>query len=110
MWYGTRGGVWVLSASDCSYWYCSCRAWASDEAWKVCPMLTKIFGRAKMTYQGVREQAAISDCCRNRDLMPRWRGPEVMEDDREAMGFVCHQCGREFLPADVQGRRLIRDE
>lgn len=73
-------------------------------------MLTKIFGRAKMTYQGVAEQAPLSECCRGRELMPRWRGPQVMEDDSQAMGFVCHACGREFLPADVQGRRLIRDE
>jgi hypothetical protein len=73
-------------------------------------MLTRIFGRPKMTYRGVDRQAAISDCCRSHDLMPRWRGPQVMEDDSKAMGFVCHQCGREFLPSDVHGRRLIRDE
>ena len=73
-------------------------------------MLSKIFGRAKMTYRGVREQPPIGECCRNRDLMPRWRGPQVMDDDSRAMGFVCHQCGREFLPADVRGRRLVRTE
>lgn len=73
-------------------------------------MLTKIFGRAKMTYRGVAKQRPISECCRNHDLMPRWRGPQVMEDDSKAMGFVCHQCGREFLPGDVRDRRLVRDE
>lgn len=70
--------------------------------------LSSIFGRAKMTYRGVADRPAISDCCVNRTLMPRWRGPQVMEDDSLAMGFVCHRCGREFLPGDVQGRRLIR--
>lgn len=73
-------------------------------------MLTKIFGNAKMTYRGVLRQQPISECCLNHDLMPRWRGPQVMEDDSKAMGWVCHQCGREFLPSDVRGRRLIRDE
>ena len=70
--------------------------------------LTKIFGRAKMTYKAVDRQPSISECCVNRKLMPRWRGPQVMEDDRLAMGYVCHACGREFLPSDVQDRRLIR--
>ncbi|MEX1022065.1 MAG: hypothetical protein WD058_02850 [Dehalococcoidia bacterium] len=73
-------------------------------------MLTKIFGRPKMTYRGVAEQRPISDCCRDHDLMPRWRGPDVMDDDAKAMGFVCHHCGREYLPGDVSGRRLVRDE
>ena len=70
--------------------------------------LTSIFGRAKMTYRGSAASPAISECCVNRALMPRWRGPQVMEDDSLAMGFVCHRCGREFLPTDVEGRRLIR--
>lgn len=73
-------------------------------------MLTKIFGRASMTYRGVAEQRSISECCRNHDLMPRWRAPQDMDDDTKAIGFVCHRCGREFLPPDVHGRRLIRDE
>lgn len=73
-------------------------------------MLSKIFGRAKMTYRGVESPGSISECCRSHDLMPRWRGPQVMEDDSKAMGWVCHQCGREFLPHDVQNRRLIRTE
>ena len=70
--------------------------------------LSSIFGRAKMTYRGAADRPAISDCCVNRALMPRWRGPQVMEDDSLAMGFVCHRCGREYLPSDVQNRRLIR--
>ncbi|MCK9487524.1 MAG: hypothetical protein M0R73_12645 [Dehalococcoidia bacterium] len=73
-------------------------------------MLTKIFGDARMTYRGVARQRAISECCLNTDLMPRWRGPQVMDDDSKAMGWVCHSCGREFLPADVENRRLIRAE
>ncbi len=72
------------------------------------PSLTSIFGRAKMTYRGSAASPSISECCVNRRLMPRWRGPEVMEDDSLAMGFVCHRCGREFLPGDVKDRRLIR--
>ncbi len=70
--------------------------------------LSAIFGRPKMTYRGVRIQPPVSECCVNRKLMPRWRGPQVMEDDRLAMGYVCHACGREFLPGDVRDRRLIR--
>lgn len=70
--------------------------------------LSSIFGRAKMTYRGTAESPAISDCCVNRRLMPRWRGPQAMGDDSLAMGFVCHRCGREFLPGDVKDRRLIR--
>ena len=70
--------------------------------------LSKIFGRPKMTYRGVAVQPPISECCVNRRLMPRWRGPQVMEDDSLAMGFVCHACGREFLPSDVRNRRLVR--
>lgn len=41
------------------------------------------------------------------ELMPRWRGPEVMDDDANAMGYVCHPCGREFLPVLVRDRKLI---
>lgn len=72
------------------------------------PGLAAIFGRPKMTYKGVDRQPPISECCMNRTLMPRWRGPQVMEDDRYAMGFVCHACGREFLPSSVQNRRLVQ--
>ena len=35
--------------------------------------------------------------------MPRWRGPEQMDDDTNALGFVCHACGREF------GHDMVRD-
>lgn len=71
-------------------------------------LLSKVFGRPKMTYKGVSAQPPISECCVTHPLMPRWRGPQVMEDDSQAMGFVCHECGREYLPDDVQNRRLIR--
>jgi predicted nucleic acid-binding Zn-ribbon protein len=70
--------------------------------------LSRIFGRARMTYSGVTGQPSIDECCVNRTLMPRWRGPEVMEDESQAMGYVCHACGREFLPVSVQNRRLVR--
>ncbi|MPZ98728.1 MAG: hypothetical protein GEU80_05190 [Dehalococcoidia bacterium] len=59
------------------------------------------------TYGGTPPQPI--DCCIGKELMPRWRGPEVMDDDSKAMGFVCHDCGREFLPYEVRNRRLIRD-
>ena len=71
-------------------------------------VLTKIFGRGKMTYAPVADQPSVEACCVGRTLMPRWRGPEVMDDDSKAMGFVCHACGREFLPGEVEGRRLLR--
>ena len=48
-----------------------------------------------------------ADCeCEN--LTPRWRGPEVMDDDSKAMGFVCHECHAEFMPYEVVNRRLRR--
>ena len=50
-----------------------------------------------------------SECSCDGELMPRWRGPEVMDDDSKAMGFVCHRCGREYLPNLVRNRRLIAD-
>lgn len=68
--------------------------------------LTKIFGEPKLTYRGV-PPGKSDQCCREQPLMPRWRGPEVMEDDSLAMGFVCHRCGREYLPYQVRDRRLI---
>ncbi len=43
--------------------------------------------------------------CPHEQLTPRWRGPEVMDDDSQAMGFVCHRCHREFLPSAVLNRR-----
>ena len=45
------------------------------------------------------------DTCPHEHLIPRWRGPEVMEDDSQAMGFVCHRCHREFMPYEVANRR-----
>ena len=44
--------------------------------------------------------------CAHETLTPRWRGPEVMDDDAKAMGFVCHRCHSEFLPYQVRNRRL----
>ena len=46
--------------------------------------------------------------CPHENLVPRWRGPEVMGDDANAMGFMCHRCHSEFLPAAVVNRRLLR--
>ena len=46
--------------------------------------------------------------CAHENLVPRWRGPEVMDDDSKAMGFVCHRCHSEFLPYEVVNRRLRR--
>jgi hypothetical protein len=43
--------------------------------------------------------------CPHETLTPRWRGPEVMDDDGKAMGFVCHRCHSEFLPSAVENRR-----
>lgn len=74
-------------------------------------MLSKIFGRPQMTYRGAEHRRTEAECARDQhQLMPRWRGPEVMEDDSMAMGFVCHRCGREYLPTQVKGRRLIRTD
>ena len=47
------------------------------------------------------------DTCPHETLTPRWRGPEVMDDDSKAMGFVCHRCHREFLPSHVADRRPL---
>lgn len=72
-------------------------------------MLTKIFGRPRMTYRGTPHPQPPSVCAREgHKLMPRWRGPQVMEDETKAMGFVCHRCGREYLPPEVRNRQLIR--
>jgi hypothetical protein len=48
--------------------------------------------------------------CAHEQLMPRWRGPEVMDDESRAMGYVCHACQAEFLPYQVRGRRLASRE
>jgi hypothetical protein len=58
-----------------------------------------------MTSTEVREDRG-RDCPCDGELMPRWRGPDEMVDDAQAMGFVCHRCGREYLPYQVANRRL----
>lgn len=68
--------------------------------------LARMFGRAKPTYAGVPQRPPRA--CIGHELMPRWRGPQAMGDDARAMGFVCHLCGREYLPAEVEGRRVAR--
>ncbi|MEX2228635.1 MAG: hypothetical protein WEB13_03255 [Dehalococcoidia bacterium] len=45
--------------------------------------------------------------CRHARLIPRWRGPEVMHDDAQAMGFICQDCRDEFLAYRVRGRKLV---
>ena len=45
--------------------------------------------------------------CAHETLTPRWSGPEVMDDDSKAMGFVCHRCHAEFLPYHVRDRRPL---
>lgn len=46
--------------------------------------------------------------CAHETLTPRWRGPEVMDDDSQAMGYICHACGAEFPPYLVRDRQLKR--
>lgn len=70
-------------------------------------LITAALGRAKPTYAGVKRQPSPERCI-GHALMPRWRGPQAMGDDALAMGFVCHACGREYLPTEVGGRRLRR--
>jgi hypothetical protein len=69
--------------------------------------LSKLFGQADQGYSLVDERPDILQCCVNETLMPRWRGPEVMEDDQNALGFVCQKCGREFGHDRVHDRRVI---
>ncbi len=49
--------------------------------------------------------------CLHERLTPRWRGPQAMPDEAgdesEAMGYVCHACGAEFLSYRVRDGRLI---
>ena len=74
-------------------------------------MLSKIFGRPQMTYRGAEHGRSGAECARAQHvLMPRWRGPDVMDDDSKAMGFVCSRCGREYLPTQVKDRKLIRTD
>jgi len=53
------------------------------------------------------EGSGAASCPCDGELMPRWRGPEVMDDDSQAMGFVCQRCGREYLPVKVRNRKLL---
>ena len=46
--------------------------------------------------------------CPHARLVPRWRGPEVMDDPSRAMGYVCHACRREFLSYRVRDGKLIQ--
>lgn len=47
------------------------------------------------------------NACPHPTLTPRWRGPEVMDDDSKAMGWICHRCHKEFLPHEVRDRRPL---
>ena len=60
-----------------------------------------------MNLRGERRSGNLPDqaTCPHESLTPRWRGPEVMDDDSKAMGFICHRCHREFLPSAVLNRR-----
>ena len=69
-------------------------------------LLSAVFGAARPTFRARKNKAPARECS-GHTLMPRWRGPQ-MEDDALAIGFVCHRCGREYLPAQVAERRLIR--
>ena len=69
--------------------------------------ISKLFGHADQGYSLVDKRPDILLCCVNETLMPRWRGPDVMEDDLNALGFVCGKCGREFGHDRVHERRVI---
>ena len=69
--------------------------------------LSNLFGQADQGYSLIDDRPDILQCCVNETLMPRWRGPEVMEDDQNALGFVCQKCGREFGHDRVSDRRVI---
>jgi len=51
--------------------------------------------------------SVVAECRCDGELMPRWRGPDVMDDDANALGYVCHGCGREYLPNLVRDRKLM---
>lgn len=70
-------------------------------------LLSAVFGEANATYRAVRRQPP-PEACIGHALQPRWRGPDVMGDDSRAMGFICHVCGREYLPMQVRNRRPLR--
>jgi len=67
--------------------------------------LTRLLAHDEATYGEVRPRPI--ECCIGKELMPRWASPELMDDDSKAMGFVCHECGREYPPSQVRGRRLL---
>ena len=71
-------------------------------------LLSAIFGAVAPTYRAKRRQAPITACLEHK-LMPRWRGPQDMDDDSKAIGYVCHICGREYLTVEVEHRHLIRE-
>lgn len=57
---------------------------------------------------GRSDEPGTVEACRHETLTPRWRGPEVMDDDSKAMGYICHACGAEFPPYLVRDRKLLR--
>jgi len=69
-------------------------------------VLNKIFGSPQQGYSGAQTPKSISNCCVGKELMPRWRGPDQMDDDTNALGFVCHACGREFGHDMVRNRKI----
>lgn len=79
----------------------------SDDQEPPVSLLSALFGAAKPTFRAATKQAPATECV-GHTLMPRWRGPQVTADDALAIGFVCHRCGREYLPIEVEHRRLIR--
>lgn len=62
----------------------------------------------RLAGRGPSGNVPSAQTCPHENLVPRWRGPEVMGDDANAMGFMCHRCHSEFLPAAVVNRRLLR--
>ncbi|MEI6136700.1 MAG: hypothetical protein WCQ48_04715 [Chloroflexota bacterium] len=71
-------------------------------------LLSAIFGAVKPTYRARKQKSAAAECLHHK-LQPRWRGPQVIDDDKKAMGYVCHACGREYLTVEVEERHLIRE-
>ncbi len=43
--------------------------------------------------------------CAHEVLMPRWRGPQAMDQEGGAMGYVCHRCHVEFSPSAASALR-----
>jgi len=63
-------------------------------------MAMRLFGRG--------EEPNVVEPCQHERLTPRWRGPEVMDDESQAMGYVCNACDAEFPPYLVRDRKLLR--